>query len=328
MAPTKVVSNTDGTRLVLADLVKAPTVIPARTIDMMDQRFLVDAVLRKGDDAPGGAVIFWESTPLFADDNPQVLDEFGQIPVATGSLGNRKIVRTVRRAFAIRVSKTMIDRNAVSRVTQQMVQCRNTMVVAWEDAFFSALIANPNVNTIATDQHWGSTSSHIRKDINTAKFIIKNAAADAAGKQKFGFNPDTLVISTQIELDFLDSDEVSKPFVGNIASENIQYKGVLPNKFLGLDVLVSWRLSIYAPNTALVLERNTVGFISDERPLGSTPMYPEGGGGNGGPREAFRADITRQSAIGIDQPKAACLITGVTAGETVPVSGVTVTAIS
>ncbi len=43
-------------------------------------------------------------------------------------------------------------------------------------------------------------------------------------------------------------------------------------------------------------------------------MYPLGGGGNGGPTETWRSDITRQSAIFIDQPLAACFIAGVNGG--------------
>jgi hypothetical protein len=93
---------------------------------------------------------------------------------------------------------------------------------------------------------------------------------------------------------------------------------------MGLDVYTSWRLNAYIPNGALVLQRNVVGAISDERPLGATPMYPEGGGGNGGKTESFRTDMTRASAIAIDQPKCACVITGVTTGETFPASGDTI----
>jgi hypothetical protein len=331
MPAQKIVSYQDGPRLTLAQLAKAPTVIPERIVSMMDQQFLVDSVLRKGDDAPGGVVLFSESTPLFTDDDPAVLDEFGEIPVVAGSIGTPKVVRVVRRAMGLRVSKTMMDRNAIRAVTNQMTQIKNTMIRAWEDAFFSALLANPNLLTVATDTHWGAASgtSHIRKDINSARYLIKNAASDAAGRQKFGFEADTLILSTEMELDFLDSDEVAKPYIGgDIASENLQYTGKLPNKFLGLDVLVSWRMAVYAPSSAIVLQRKVVGFISDERPLETTPMYGEGNGPNGGPREAWRCDTTRASAIGIDQPKAACLITGVTAGETPVASGSTITATS
>lgn len=311
---TTIISAQDGPRLTVSMMLKSPTLIPKRILQVQDQSYLVDAVLRKASDAPSGAVIYFQSTPLFSNDDPQVLDEFGEIPTTNGSLGTPLVARVVRRALGLRVSKTMVDRNNVDAVNTQIVQIRNTMVRAWEDAFFSALVANASVQVITTDTSWQSASSHIRRDVNAAKYVIKNAAADAAGKQKFGFIADTLVISTETETDFLDSSEVSLPYVGNIADENLLYTGKLPNKFLGLDVLVSWRLTVYAPSAALVLQRNIVGGISDERPLSATPMYGEGNGPNGGPTESWRTDTTRASAIFIDQPFAACFIAGVNGG--------------
>lgn len=312
--PTPIVASQDGPRLTVATLMKAPTIIPKRVVSMMDQQFLTDAILRKGDDAPSGTVVYFESTPLFANDNPLVIDEFGEIPTTNGATGIPRVVKTVRRALGLRVSKQMIDRNNVDMVNTQITQIKNTMVRSWEDAFLSALISNASVQTMATDTVWGATNSHIRKDVNTAKFLIKNASSDGNGQNgtnKFGFIADTLVISTATEVDFLNSNEVAIPYGGNIASENLLYTGKLPNKFVNLDVLTSWRLDTYSFGSALVMERKTVGFISDERPLESTPMYGEGNGGNGGPTESWRTDTTRQSAIGIDQPLACVIITGV-----------------
>lgn len=318
MSPTSLRGANAGPRMTVSAMMKDPMFLPAQVLDMSDNAFLTDSVLRKGDDTLSGQVVYYESTPLYSADDPQVMDEFGEIPVTSGSLGIPRVVRAVRRALGLRVSKTDIDRNRADKVTTQLTQIRNTMVRAWEDALFSALVANANVQTLATDTPWGSSSSHISKDINAAKYVIKNAASDAAGKQKFGFIANTLVISTGTEFDFLNSAEVAKPYVGNIADENLLYTGKLPQKFLNLDVMVSWRLAIYSPTGALVCQRNVVGAISDERPLDGTPMYPLGGGGNGGPRETFRSDITRASAIAVDQPKAACFITGVNTSETFP----------
>jgi len=313
---TNIISVQDGPRLTVSTLLKSPTAIPKRILTMSNQEFLVDSVLRNAQDAPSGSVLYFESTPLFSADDPTILDEFGEIPTTNGSLGRPLVSRVVRRAFGLRVSKTMVDRNNVDAVNVQITQIRNTMVRAWEDAFISALIANGSVQVMATDEAWSSSSSHIRQDVNSAKYLIKNAAADAAGKQKFGYIADTLIISTETEIDFLDSDEVSKPYIGNIADENLQYTGKLPQKFLGLDVLVSWRLSAYFPSGAIICQRKVFGGISDERPLQATPMYGEGGGPNGGPRESWRTDVTRASAIFFDQPLAVVLIVGVNGGNT------------
>lgn len=323
---TQIVSTQDGPRLTVSMMLKSPTLIPKRILSMLDSAFLVDAVLRNAADAPSGSVLYFESTPLFAADNPTILDEFGEIPVTSGFLGTPKVSRVVRRAFGLRVSKTMIDRNNVDAVNTQVVQIRNTMIRAWEDAFFSALIANAGVQVMSTDVSWQASTSHIRQDVNTAKFLVRTAAADTANQQRFGYEADTLIISDVTEVDFLNSNEVSAPYVGNIADESLKYTGKLPNKFMGLDVLTSWRMSAYFPSGAIVCQRKTFGGISDERVLQATPMYGEGGGPNGGPTESFRSDTTRASAIFFDQPKAVVLVVGVNGGtNSVTVGGRTFT---
>lgn len=314
MPAQTIVSRQDGPRLTVAGMMKSPTLIPKRIITMLNQAFLVDTVLRNGSDTNSGVVLYFETTPLFANDNPAVLDDFAQIPTTNGTLGTPKIVRVVRRALGLRVSKTMLDRNSTDMVNVQIEQIRNTMVRAWEDAFFSALIANPSLGTMTTDTVWSSASSHIRKDVNAARFVIKNASSDGNGQNgsnKLQFKADTLILSTVTETDFLNSDEVNSVFRYTLAASNLLYTGTMVNKFLDLDVVTSWRLDTYAFGCAIVCQRNVVGFISDERPLGSTPMYGEGGGPNGGPTESWRTDTTRASAIGIDQPQAAVVIHGV-----------------
>lgn len=328
MAPQTIQGINSGQRITVSQMSKSPTLIPKRIISTMDQEFLVDAILRQGSDAPSGIVLYFESTPLFSNDSPSILDEFGEIPTTNGSLGQPRSVRTVRRALGLRISKQMQDRNDIDAVNLQVTQIRNTMVRSWEDAFFSALVANPNVQTFTASATW-TAGGVIRKDINAAKYLIQNAASDSNyaltqaqglydatnGNNKFGFNADTLIISTETQTDFLNSTEINGIYTGNLATESLLYTGKLPNKFLGLDVLVSWRLSTYLPTSSVVLERKTVGFISDERKLSATPLYGEGNGPNGGPREAFRTDVTRQSAIGIDQPLA-CVIIANTVGLT------------
>ncbi|MGH3503711.1 MAG: hypothetical protein ACRDQA_22875 [Nocardioidaceae bacterium] len=300
-------------------MVKSPTLIPKRILSMMDQAFLSDAVLRGASDAPSGSVLYRESTPLFAEDDPAIMDEFGEIPTTNGSLGEPKVARVVRRALGLRVSKTMIDRNATDEVNTQVMQIKNTMLRAWEDAFFSAVVDNAQVQSITTDTAWSaSTDTHIRGDVEAAKYLVKQASADDDDNQKYGYEADTLILSTETETDFLQSDEVTNPYVGNMASENLKFTGKLPNKFHGLDVLVSWRMSAYLDDGAMVCQRKTLGGISDERTLQATPLYGEGGGPNGGPTESYRTDLTRASAIFIDQPKCVVLIDGVNGSTTYP----------
>lgn len=301
MSPVPFISKNDGQRMLVSTLIKQPAVVPARIIQMLDQQFLADAILRPGPPAPGGAVLYNESTPLYADRASSVIEEFGEIPAVSSSLGQPRTVRTVRRGMALKISQDMIDEENFDAVQTRMTQIRNTMRRDWDDAMLAAFLANPVIqaNKIISTVAWNSTASTIRKDINKARKVVETAAADALGDQVFNFEPDTLIIGTTQKFDFLDSDEVSKPYVGNIADENLLYTGKLPNAFIGVDVLVSKRMPA---NRALVLERKTVGGISDRRALRATNLYEHQ------PTETWRSDVTRASAIFVDQPLSACLI--------------------
>lgn len=298
-------SSLDGQRLTVNMLIKQPAIIRARMLSMLDQMFITDAILREGPAALGGAVVYNESTPLFADEDPSVVAEFGEIPVIGTSLGIPHAVYTVKRALGVEISEEMRRRDDMGAVDMKMTQARNTMVRAYERLFLNTLLNNAGVHTMAATAVWSSGSSKIRFDLAQAEYLVTNSDTDSTdntGTNKLGFNPDTLIISTKTRADFKSSDDIAKVFVGNIANENIQYKGAMPGQFFGFDVLTSWQLPA---NTAVLLERKTVGGISDERPMTVKPLREQPD------NETWRQDIIRQSAIFIDQPKAACVITGV-----------------
>jgi hypothetical protein len=54
------------------------------------------------------------------------------------------------------------------------------------------------------------------------------------------------------------------------------------------------------------MQRNRLGFYSDEISLTASPLYRDE------PRKTWRSDVQRASALGIDQPQAVCMLTGVT----------------
>lgn len=299
-------NSQDGLRLTVNAMIKAPAVVRQRVIDLMDQQFLTDAILREGPKADGGSVLYYDSTPLYAAEASAIVEEFGEIPATVGQLGTPKMVQTVKRALALLISQEMRDRDDVGAVDTQIKQIRNTMVRDHENAFLTALLSNANLNTLAATAAWSSVSSKIRYDIAQAEFLVSNADADSnngTGTNKFGFVPDTLIISNKTKTDFLSSDDIAKVFLGgDIASENLQYTGKMPKRFFGLDVISSWQIP---SNKAVVLQRKIIGGVSDERPLFTSPWHEN-------PKdETFWMKIGRRSAVFIDQPRAACVITGV-----------------
>lgn len=300
MATQKVVSQQDGPRVTVQSMIKNPTIVPARVITDLEQMFITNALLRKLPPTDSGMVQYDESTPLFADGLAEIVEEFGEIPTIGGRLGARKVVFTLKRALAILVSVEMRNRNNIDRVNKQIKQVRNTMVRSWETAFFQALLAHPDVLSYNVTNLWDTVNGKPQLDISEASLLVENAAPTEDPDNYFGFEPDTLVIGKRTKTDLIQNDKFNALFrqspLTNIAPE---YKGTLPGEFYGLKIMVSREMDRLAPNKALLLEAKTVGGISDERPLSATPLYEDK------PRETWRSDTVRQSAIAIDQPKAA-----------------------
>ena len=118
-----------------------------------------------------------------------------------------------------------------------------------------------------------------------------------------GFTPDTIVLNLSDVTNMIGNDDTWKAWVGNVADQkSVAITGKLPMKLWGLDAWASYQMPA---GEALVCERNTIGFISDERPLQATPLrWIED-------TEEYRSNTIRQSAIGIDQPLAMCTISGI-----------------
>jgi hypothetical protein len=260
---------------------------------MANQLFVGDKLLRNAGSVPSGVVKFFQSNPLFANTDSEVVREFGEIPVTTGSVGTLMLAQVVKRGMALRISREMRDRNNIDLVNLQIMQIANSMVQDWDGAFIDAILAADTL-TLAATATWESESANPRLDIADAlKLIVET---------KFGFNADTLVISVGSNADLIGSEVVWQPWAGNVADRSPAVTGALPAKLYGLDV---WQTYSLPSSTAIVMQRKVAGFYADERPLQSTPLYEQPD------HETWRSNTIRASAIGIDQPNAIAVITAV-----------------
>jgi hypothetical protein len=302
--PTPAYSSLDGPRITVDALLKDPLVIQALILDMVQNQFIVDAVLRSGGMTMSGAVRYAESTPLYADDTPEIRAEFAEVPVVPTSVGIPRVVFTHERAMAIMVSDEMRRRQLIDPVTRQLEQCKNTMVYSWNQAFFSALIANASVQTLAVSNPWASSNATIRADIANAVYLVENASVTSSiGFNQFlGFEADTMIIGHATKNTLLQSSSFAAPYIGDLASESLQYTGVLPNRIFNLDVLVSRQVPA---GNAIIMQRNRCGFIADELPFQASPLYRDE------PRKSSRSDTQRSSAVGFDQPLSVVVVSGV-----------------
>lgn len=308
---TPVISVNDGARITVPWLLGNPLWIPARILDVLSNRFIAETILRDAGRNTNGLVGFSSSTPLYLGDDVQDVAEFAEIPVGAGQVGLPRIVYAIKRALGIRISKEMRDENRMDDVNRQLVQLQNTMVRA-EDRVLRTLLTDPSIPTVAAATAWTSPSARIRDDIFNAKEVVMSATPTGTqDDNNFGFEPDTIVMHGSVEALLGKNDGFNSVYRNSpMVDQDISYSGKIPQKVIDLDGL---KTRSFPKDRVLVVERNTVGFYSDTRPLEVTPLYGEGGGPNGGPTESWRSDASRKRAMGLDQPLAACWITGVQA---------------
>ena len=302
-----IVSVSDGNRLTVSDLVKNPLFIPTKLKELIENQFISEALLRDAGPNPSGVVGYREGDPTFLDDDVQDVAEFGAIPVSSGQLGIPRMAYAVKKALGVRVSKEMIDENDIDAVNKQMTGLKNTFIRA-NDRGAKTLLQSAAVPTMPVSTAWDATGGKPRTDLARGIEQISTAApAEATSDEYYGFQPDTLVLHPGLLATLMDNDQILKIYNGNVADQSIAYTGAIPGNLMGLTVIQSRTFPI---DKALMLERGTVGFYSDTRPLQFTELYPEGGGPNGGPRETWRSDASHKRAMGLDQPKAALWLTG------------------
>lgn len=312
MPVTGIVSVSDGSRLTVADLVANPLWIPTKLKSLIANQFISEALFRNGGANQAGVVAYRQSNPAFLEDDVADVSEFGEIPVSAGARGTPLTAFAVKKALGVRVSKEMIDENNVGAVNDQMIQLRNTFIRA-NDRGARALLQSNVIPTLGVSIAWDAANSKPRLDLLKGRRVIVEAAPTVAeggsSDESFGFTPDTIVAHPALTTLLLGNDDFLKYYNGNMASENPIFSGQLPGSFYGMSILESYS---FPTDRVLLLERGTVGFYSDTRPLQFTALYPEGNGPNGGPTESYRSDASHKRALGIDQPKAGLWLTGVT----------------
>lgn len=301
---TPVQYSNSGPRITVNDAIRSPMLIARRMLRLIQNQFVMETVLRRAGGAEGGVIAFEESTPLFAADDAAIVEEGGEIPLTTGMRGKPRSVHTIKMARGVEITREMRDRQRIDLLNQNMTQVRNTFVRTWDLRMFKALETHPDVPVIPAGTVW-ATSTVIRDVVFDAQEVITQQVADPVNRPAdfLGFAPDTMVMPVSAHYDLLRNVDFSKIYEGgNIADRNIRYTGRLERQMFGMNILVSRTM---APGKVLILERETVGGWSDERPMEVGPTYPDPD------REVWRANAVRRTGIFIDQPKAAAWITGV-----------------
>lgn len=308
--PTARTYSNSGPRITVNSMIKDPLLIRQRMLQLTQQQFIMEALLRQAPPAEAGVILYHESTPLFTDDDASVIAEAGEIPLVQGQDGIPKAAYTIKTGMGIEITREMRDRNRVDLVTTRMNQVKNTIIRHWERRLFAALdAAVPAANvlnlgpTAATDSWYTGSAPKIRDNVIDGMQLVREAEVPGQDDSFLGFEPTMLVISTRTATAMMKDDEWRKAYEGSpLASKNPFYTGQLEKQALGLNILPSRFLS---DDVAYIIEPKTVGGYSDERPLQTSPTYEDRD------REIWRSNVVRRTAVFIDQPYAIAKINNI-----------------
>lgn len=310
MADTVAVGHSyDGSKITVSDLLKAPKRVPNLVRELIRDNDISPWLLREGPTADGGSVVFEENVALYAEDDPEVVAEFGEFPMTSSGMTVPATRATLKYGLGLKISKEMETRNDMGRVQDEIRKVREKIVRHRERRFFSTIMA-ADANLVPASNASGGwlsgSDTGIIKDLTTAMYAITNQAPEGAQEnEKLGYSADTLIIHPSYEFSLIDNEEINRIFAGSpLASEQLRYTGKLPKKFLNLDVLKSWSVPV---STAIVCQRKALGFISTEWPLsGSAMKYDEA-------NQTFASYFSYRDVVVIDNPKAAAFIQGIDA---------------
>ena len=302
--PTPTTYSNSGVRVTVNQMIKDPLIIRARMLNMLDQQFIMQALLRQAPTAEAGVILFNESTPLFTDDDAAVIAEGAEIPLVQGQDGIPKAAFTIKTGLGIEITIEMKNRNRFDLVTTRMDQVKNTILRHWERRLFNALnaaVPAGNTLTLASGKEWWDAGTDntpaIRDNIIDASQLVREAVVPGQGTDAYlGFEPDTIVLSTRLASAVMKDDDFRKVYEGSpLAEKNPFYTGQLEKQALGLNWITSRFMN---DDYVFLLQRKVVGGYSDERPLQVSPTYPDQD------RETWRSNVIRQTGIFIDQPYA------------------------
>lgn len=312
MAPTifPYGSSLDSPKWSVSDLIKNPTWVPQIITKLVKDDDPSDWLLRPGPTAVGGAVAFEEARMLYAYDTPEFVEEFGEIPMTTGQGRTSAIRQTVKRGIGMKISREMVSRDDRGRVQDEMRQVKEGIQLGMMRANINAVLNNPFVLTGAAGNAgtggWLSGSTSMISDVANSVYQVSSQSGQPWGAQdeeRIGYEIDTMIIHPSIEAGLIDVPEINTIFANSpLAGQQMRITGVLPRKFMNLDVMKSWRVPM---DKVIFCQRRAMGFRSFEWPLSGSPLKWDDS------EETARCYFSYRDVIAIDNPLSVFVLTGV-----------------
>lgn len=242
-----------GDTITINRFLSSPTLVAQRMRELLQLRYISDALLTSRLTAVGGAIQYESGEPLFAADNPRAVAPGAEYPLTTLGAGIASIVKTVKWGEDSEITDESISRQQMDPVNRGLVKLANQNV-KYIDSVALAAVATAVTATQAAAATWATaTAAQILGDVLNAKMAVTGLNE--------GFDPDTVVLD-----DARWGFALSKfATAGYMPRENDAANPMLTGSFptiLGMKWLRSPNLP--TANTVLVLDSTQLGGMADE----------------------------------------------------------------
>jgi hypothetical protein len=247
----------------ISRFLNSPTLILRRLRELVEQRFISDAILTGRYQVSGGGIIYEQSETIFADRVPLGIDPGGEYPMSGISTGAAAAAATVKWGEDALVFDEAIKRLNNDPVNRALVKLVNIMVKTVDSVSLSAIASIITLTQSASGTgaaypggSWANstTVAMILRDILLAKAQI------VALNQ--GYDPDTLVCD-DLMFAILMSDLTVTNALRRETPDSPVYTGTLP-EIGNLRVLPTSNMPA-GNRDAWVLDSKMLGGMADEQ---------------------------------------------------------------
>ncbi|MBB1511979.1 hypothetical protein H5399_05090 [Tessaracoccus sp. MC1627] len=257
--PSAPVIGADMTTVEIHHLLKTPTLLRRRLLDILTQKFIADFLLAGRFQAVGGAILYETGEEIMPADSAEAVAPGGEYPRTVLTSGELAAAKTVKWGLDTPVTDEAISRLGFTPVEKALRKLANGNIRD-VDAVALAVIASKITQTISvttTGTHNVNTGAWSTDDaIIEGVLAVKAKAEELNGSQVFDYN--TVVLKpTQF------AKVAGKLITGGLVpreQQNAILTGVIPD-YLGL----TWATSAHVPFTdPMLVDREQLGGMADE----------------------------------------------------------------
>ena len=261
-----------GDTVTISRFLQSPTLVARRLRDILQQRYIADAILTGRFRVSGGSIQYETGESIFTADNPRAVAPGSEYPLTTAGTGTASLAKTVKWGQDALVTDEAIGRLQMDPVNRALLKLANQNVKYVDSIALSAIASAVTQSTAAAADWSTATAQQILLD-------VEQAAANVLALNQ-GYDPNTVVV------DDLNYAIAMAKFVaaGYFAREDGGANPIVSGNY----PMVGGRLwlrtpNIPAANTAIVLDRDQLGGMADEE-LGG-PGYASASGPGTAPVE-------------------------------------------